>query len=296
MENFRHIGLLGRSSTDGVQDTLEALIDILSARNLNIVVETQLKSMIPNADIRFAERQMIGEICDLAIVVGGDGSLLAAARSLAKHNLPVLGINRGKLGFLTDIRPDELAEKVNAVLDGEYQSDKRFLLDVEVRRDGNPVASGTALNDVVVNSGAVARMIDFDLYINGEFVYNQSSDGLIISTPTGSTAYSLSGGGPILHPRLEAIVLVPMFPHTLTARPIVVGSEAEIKLVIGNSHPYVSCDGQIRLDAAPGDSVYITRKPHRLTLLHPSGHSFYEACRDKLGWSSRLSKAKPTWK
>ncbi len=294
MENFRNIALLGRNTTVGIKDTLQTLADILSRRNVNIVVEVELEQVLIGSTYQYAERKMIGEICDLAIVVGGDGSLLGAARSLAPHNIPVLGVNRGKLGFLTDIKPDELEEKVNAVLDGEYHCDKRFLLDVVVKRDRQPIASGTALNDVVINSGGSARMIDFELYIDGQFVYQQNSDGLIISTPTGSTAYSLSGGGPIMHPSLEAIALVPMFPHTLSARPIVINNESEIKMVIGDCSPYVSCDGQVRLDAAPGDSVYITKKRHRLKLLHPLKHNFYEACRDKLGWSSRLSKPKNT--
>lgn len=291
LEHFRNIGLLGRIGTDGVAETLQALLAILSQRSVNVVVESALKDLLPGRDLQFAERKMLGEICDLAIVVGGDGSMLAAARSLAMHQVSVLGINRGKLGFLTDIHPDELGVKVNAVLDGEYRAEKRFLLDVVVKRKGHPIASGTALNDIVVNSGGSARMIEFDLYMDDIFVYTQSSDGLIISTPTGSTAYALSGGGPIMHPSLEAMVLVPMFPHTLSARPIVVHNETEIKMVIGDSTPYLSCDGQVRLDAAPGDSIYITKKPQRLTILHPTVHDFYAACRNKLGWSSRLTKS-----
>ena len=290
MEHFRNIGLLGRVGTQGVAETIEALLVILAQRNVHVIVESALKDLLSDQDVQFAERKMLGEVCDLAIVVGGDGSMLAAARNLAGHDVSVLGINRGKLGFLTDIRPDELDAKVNAVLDGEYRSEKRFLLDVVVKRNGHPIASGTALNDIVMNSGGSARMIEFELYMDDTFVYQQNSDGLIISTPTGSTAYALSGGGPIMHPSLEAIVLVPMFPHTLSARPIVVHNETEIKMVVGDSSPYLSCDGQVRLDAAPGDSIYITKKPQRLTILHPSVHDFYAACRNKLGWSNRLTK------
>lgn len=289
METFRTIALLGRKDSDGVKKTLASLVRLLTDRNLTVVVHKNLRDIIADQSLQFADTNMIGEICDLAIVVGGDGSLLGAARSLARHQLPVLGVNRGTLGFLTDIRPDEIDEKINAVLDGDYSRDERLLLDVVVKRDGEPVGSGTALNDVVLNSGSFARMIEFDLFVGDQFVYTQNSDGLIISTPTGSTAYSLSGGGPIMHPSLSALVLVPMFPHTLTARPIVLDSESEITLVIGDSHPYVSCDGQVRLDAAPGDTVHISRKSHRLTLLHPGKHDFYAACRDKLGWSARLT-------
>lgn len=237
----------------------------------------------------YADKESMGRRCELIVVVGGDGSLLGTARELVKHQLPVIGVNRGKLGFLTDIKPDEIEEKVNAVLDGFYTRDERILLDVQIERNGAIVGTGTALNDVVLNSGGFARMIEFDLFINEQFVYTQHSDGLIISTPTGSTAYALSGGGPIMHPSLNTLVLVPMFPHSLTARPVVVSSSEEIRIVVGDCSPYISCDGQVRLDAAPGDVVRIVEKPHKLTLLQTSEHDFYEACRDKLGWSSRLT-------
>jgi len=292
VETFRTVALLGRKDTEGVKNTLAGLVRLLNARNLNVVVHNQLKDIINDPSLRYVDTKTLGEISDLAIVVGGDGSLLGAARSLVKEQLPVLGVNRGTLGFLTDIRPEEIEEKVNAVLDGDYTRDERLLLDVVVKRGGETIASGTALNDVVLNSGSFAGMIEFELYIGGQFVYSQSSDGLIISTPTGSTAYALSGGGPIMYPTLNALVLVPMFPHTLTARPIVVDSATEIMLVIGDSTPYVSCDGQVRLDASPGDTVHISRKPHRLKLLHPGKHDFYAACRDKLGWSARLAGIK----
>ena len=186
-------------------------------------------------EARICSRKMIGEVSDLIIVVGGDGSLLSAARTLARFDVPVLGVNRGRLGFLTDVSPDEIEQRVGEVLDGQYRIEKRFLLDVMVKHNGEPIGTADALNDVVVNSGTSAKMIEFELYIEGEFVYRQRSDGLIVSTPTGSTAYSLSGGGPIMHPKLDAIVLVPMFPHTLSSRPIVVDGNSEIKIVICES-------------------------------------------------------------
>ena len=217
--------------------------------------------------------------------------MLSAARTLAKFDTPVLGVNRGRLGFLTDITPDEIAVKIPAVLEGEFVSESRFLLGAEVWREGKPVGRGEALNDVVVNSGASAQMIEFELYINDCFVYRQRADGLIVSTPTGSTAYSLSGGGPIMHPTLDAIVLVPMFPHALSSRPIVVDGDSEIRLDIlarNRIHPPVTCDGRPNMKARPGDAVHISKYPHQLTLLHPRGHSFYASCRDKLRWSNAL--------
>ncbi len=290
MDNFRNIGIIGRDG-EGVSESLQVLIEMLLSRNFTVILGEQIAAVIGEHNLQVCSRKNIGEICDLIIVVGGDGSLLGAARILARHDVAVLGVNRGRLGFLTDILPDELVEKVGAVLDGNYTREKRFLLDVMVRRKGEPIGKADALNDVVVNSGTSARMIEFDLFINDEFVYHQRSDGLIISTPTGSTAYSLSGGGPIMHPGLDAIVLVPMFPHTLSSRPLVVDGNSEIKIVIRDDnriHPPVTCDGQVNLTALPGDEVYIRKKPHQLNLIHPLEHSFYASCRGKLGWSTRL--------
>lgn len=290
MEPFRNIGVVGREGK-GVAETLQRLIDFLQARNLNVVLGEFIAPLIGDHRLRVCSRKLIGEICDLIIVVGGDGSFLSASRTLSRHEAPVLGINRGRLGFLTDISPEDIEKQVGAVLDGEYRLEQRFLLDVAVKRDGEPVGVGEALNDVVVNSGTSAHMMEFDLFIEGEFVYRQRSDGLIIATPTGSTAYSLSGGGPIMHPKLDALVLVPMFPHTLSSRPIVVDGNSEIKIVIGGTnqmHPPVTCDGQVSITTQPGDMIYVTKKPHKMKLIHPLDHSFYASCRDKLGWGGRL--------
>jgi NAD+ kinase len=234
---------------------------------------------------------MMGEICDLVIVVGGDGSLLGAARALSPSHVPVLGVNRGNLGFLTDISPADIEEKVAEVLEGKYTVESRFLLDLVVKRAGEPIGEGTALNDIVLHPGKATRMIQFELYIEGQFVYTQRSDGLIVATPTGSTAYSLSGGGPIMSPKLDALVLVPMFPHTLSSRPIVVDGNSELKLVISDNnktYPTVSCDGQLSFSLAPGDVITIHKKPHKLKLLHPLNYDFYRTCREKLGWGTRL--------
>lgn len=196
----------------------------------------------------------MGEICDLVVVVGGDGSMLGAARALARHKVPVLGINRGSLGFLTDIRPDELEAKVGEVLDGQYIVESRFLLDAQVRRGIDSMGQGDALNDVVLHPGKSTRMIEFELYIDGQFVCSQKADGLIVATPTGSTAYALSAGGPIMHPKLDAIVIVPMYPHMLSSRPIVVDGNSELKIVVSPNmqiYPQVSCDGQNHFTCAP---------------------------------------------
>ncbi|MEP1472426.1 MAG: NAD(+) kinase [Halieaceae bacterium] len=289
--SFKRIGLLGRSQRDGLEPVLAQLVSLLKSRGVDILVEDRLAELIDPVGLTIVTEQQIGEQADLAIVVGGDGSLLGAARTLAHSGTPVLGVNRGRLGFLTDISPDELAEQIPAVLDGHYTSETRFLLEAVVMRDGEQVGRSAALNDVVVNSGTSAQMIELELYINDVFVYRQRADGLIVSTPTGSTAYSLSGGGPIMHPSLDAIVLVPMFPHALSSRPIVVDGNSEMRIDVlerNRIHPPVTCDGQVNMTAQPGDSVHITKKSHHLTLLHPVGHSFYASCRDKLRWGNAL--------
>ena len=289
--SFKKIGLVGRSQQSGLREVLQQLLALLQARGLEVVLEDRLGEVLPEHSKRLATRDEIGQATDLIIVVGGDGSLLSAARTLAKYETPVLGVNRGRLGFLTDITPDEMAREIPPVLEGHFERESRFLLDADVRRDGKVVGRADALNDVVVNSGTSAQMIEFELYINDCFVYRQRADGLIVSTPTGSTAYSLSGGGPIMHPTLDAMVLVPMFPHALSSRPIVVDGDSQIRVDIlerNHIHPPVTCDGQVNMTARPGDSVYICKKPHRLTLLHPVGHSFYASCRDKLRWGDAL--------
>ena len=290
MSAFKSIGIIGRED-EGVKASTEVLINFLQQQKVEVVLSEGIASMLPKPDLPITTRNKIGEMCDLVIVLGGDGSLLSAARMLARHNVPVIGINRGRLGFLTDILPGEIEQQVGAVLKGDYTIEKRFLLSAEVMRGDKRIGHAEALNDVVVNSGTSAKMIDFDLLVNDEFVYRQRSDGLIISTPTGSTAYSLSGGGPIMHPSLDAVVLVPMFPHTLSSRPIVIDGNSDIKIIINDTNelqPAVTCDGHVQITALPGDAVHVSKKRHKLKLIHPLGHSFYASCRGKLGWSTKL--------
>lgn len=290
MDSFRNIGLIGRPGSDEVLQTLRYIIAFLQRRGCNVILDEDISGALDNPALQVGDRRVLGESCDLVIVIGGDGCLLGAARALSRFGTPVVGVNRGHLGFLTDISPVELDDRLGAILDGKYDAERRFLLDAEVRRDQHPIGSGVALNDVVFRAGNSVHMVEFELYIEGRFVYSQRSDGLIIATPTGSTAYALSGGGPIMHPKLDAVVLVPMHPHTLSSRPIVVDGNSEIKLVItgGATPSLVSCDGQEAVRTQVGDVVYVRKRSQKLTLLHPPGHDFYEACRSKLGWSSKL--------
>ena len=291
MSEFNRIGLVSRLGSDSALATLKRLIHYLQSRGLDIVLEVDTSTALPEYQLEVSDNETLGKTCDLVIVVGGDGSLLGAARALSRYKVPLLGVNRGRLGFLTDITPDDIELRVADVLDGKYMMETRFLLDASVIRKGALVGGGDALNDVVIHPGRLIRMIEFELYVDGQFVYSQRSDGLIISTPTGSTAYALSGGGPIMHPKLDAIVIVPMNPHTLSSRPIVVDGNSEIKIIIGeqnSAYPHVTCDGQNHVVTNPGDEIHIHKKPHRLHLIHPLNHNFYETCRTKLGWGSHL--------
>jgi len=286
-QNFRNIGLIGRPGKSSVVDSLHLIKDHISALGLNPIFDEATAALAGLTTVQVVSKPLLGEVCDLVIVVGGDGSLLHAARVLARYQTPVLGVNRGRLGFLTDVSPDEVIFKLDQVLRGEYQVDRRFLLHMEIRSGGRVTHEAVALNDVVLHAGKSVHMIDFELNIDGHLVYRQHSDGLIIATPTGSTAYSLSAGGPIMHPSINAMVIAPMHPHTLSSRPIVVGGESEIKVRIRDTrvHPMVSADGQTSVTLEEGDMLHIRKHPFKLTLLHPPGYDFYAACRTKLGWS-----------
>ena len=291
MSKFKRIALIGRSGHQQTTETIARLIDYLRTEGLDIWVVDDIASIDGFSDLPHCTLEHIGQKVDLAIVVGGDGSLLGASRALANFGTPVLGINRGTLGFLTDIRPSEAIEKVGQALLGQFTEEKRWLNSVEVIRDEQIIAQATALNDVVLHKGQSARMLGFDLCIDDQFVYSSRSDGLIVSTPTGSTAYALSAGGPIMHPKLNALVLVPMFPHTLNARPIVVPAGCVVSVTVTEKHqalPQVSCDGQTHISLLLGDRVLIRQSEEQLTLLHPLGYSYYEVCRSKLQWGGRI--------
>lgn len=294
---FNKVAVLGRQGSDNVRATLHRLHHWLRGEGVDCQFESSLAEMLddlvadPGAGPILADKSALGPWADLIVVVGGDGTLLAAARDMAQYEKPMLGINRGRLGFLTDIMPGNLESEVGAVLAGRYMLEHRFLLQAELERNGQIVWEASALNDVVLHPGESIRMIEFDLYVDDQFVYRQRSDGLIVSTPTGSTAYALSAGGPILQPGLDAISLVPMFPHSLTSRPLLVDGNSPIRIVPGRANqepPHLSCDAQTHTPTRAGDCLHIRKHPHRLHLLHPQQHNYFEICRTKLGWGSRL--------
>lgn len=290
MVEFGRVALVGRPGSPHVADALRVVMAALRRAGADVALEQSAAQLLSHP--QGIARDAIGQQADLVVVVGGDGSILGVARDVASAGVPVLGVNRGGLGFLAGISSDQINAKLDAVLRGEYVVDERFLLEATACRRKQPLHdAAAALNDVVVHAGSTSRMMDFDLFVDDEFVYRQRSDGLIVSTPTGSTAYALSAGGPIMQPRLDAIVIVPMFPHTLTSRPLVVHGESRIRVCIGGAATTakMSCDSQVDQDLLTGDEVLIAKHPYALRLVFPREHNFYESCRSKLDWATRRS-------
>ena len=291
-KHFATVALIGKPHHQGANQTLRMLNDFLTAQGIETVIEQQVAEQLGVAPTQALPLAELGKAVDLAIVVGGDGNMLGAARVLARYDVPVLGVNRGNLGFLTDLSPQDFAAPLGAVLNGHYQIETRFLLNASVYRHGELKAANSALNEAVLHPGKIAHMIDFAVHIDDTFMYSQRADGIIVATPTGSTAYALSAGGPILTPQLNAITLVPMFPHTLSCRPIVIDADSEVKLVVSpdniDDQLQVSCDGHVALAVHPGDEIIIRKCQYSLRLLHPLGHSYFNVLRNKLGWGSKL--------
>ncbi len=288
---FKTIGIIGRVKTSGVKETLKSLIDYLKSLKQNIIIEAETAESIEDASLKTSPRDQLGQHCDLVIVVGGDGSILNAVHAIIDESIPVLGINRGSLGFLTDILPSEL-EKIKDILQGKYTLEKRFLLTATAKFQNNIIGQDDALNEVALIPSTAPHMNEFEIYIDDQFVCSLSSDGLIIATPTGSTAYALSGGGPILHPQLDAIVLVPICPHTLSNRPLVVEGNRLIKIVISPENitaPRLSCDGRANINCKLGSYVEIRKKKKTLHLIHPLDYNYYAALRSKLHWGKKLT-------
>lgn len=289
---FRTLALIGKTNNDEVNQTIAALYEFLRAQGYEVLTESRLARQLPCPPEDCMDIVELGKSADLAIVVGGDGHMLGAARVLARYDVPVIGVNRGNLGFLTDLSPHDFKASLQQVLSGDYQTEHRFLLETIIYRHGEPKSSNTALNEAVLHPGKIAHMIEYSVYIDDSFVFSQRADGMIVSTPTGSTAYALSAGGPILMPQLDVMTLVPMFPHTLSCRPIVIDAHRQVKLVISPDNPdeqlHVSCDGHVTLSVHPGDEIIIRRAPHHLTLLHPKDYDYFNVLRTKLGWSNQL--------
>ncbi len=280
------IALVGKQNASGIQESLAVIADFLTSAGYVAVLEAETAQNIYINSVEIMTAADIGLYADAAIVLGGDGTMLGIARQLAPYSVPLIGINQGRLGFMTDIPLDRMIPVLADILAGECDSERRSLLEGEVIRDEQVVFFGLAFNDVVVSRGAGSGMVELKVNVNAHFMYNQRSDGLIVATPTGSTAYALSAGGPLLHPNLGGIVLVPIAPHALSNRPIVVSDSSEIIIeIIGGRDISVNFDMQTFATMQHGDRIVIKRSKHTITFMHPEGWSYYDTLREKLHWN-----------
>ncbi len=283
---FDQVGIIVKSDDHRVRDALRVLLNCLRRRGAGFLCDAACAEYLPEEHLELADQDEMGRRCQLVVVLGGDGTLLRAARNLAIYRLRLLGINLGRLGFLTDISPCDIHKHLEAILAGEFTEENRFLLSAEAWRAGEKLAGGDAFNDVVLHKWNTAHMFSFQTWVDGHFVGEQRADGLIVSTPTGSTAYGLSVGGPILHPNLDALLMVFICPHSLSNRPIVLHSDSQIEIALTTRQfdtAQMTCDGILCQELQPGDRVII-RRHQEIILVHPPGHDYYAILRAKLHW------------
>ena len=290
---FKTVAIVGKPDGVGVGEPVNHLIKLLKKRGISVRLDARTAAFASAKPDAIMPREPLTQLlkgADLAVAVGGDGTLLALARSVAAHHVPLVGVNLGHLGFLTDIPADAMVPMMTALLDGQFTEELRFLLDAEIRRGDKSIFKTVAFNDVVFSRGAMGTMIEFSVEVNGEFIYSLRADGIIVSTPTGSTAYALSSGGPILQPGLPAISLVPISPHTLSNRPIAISNKSEVRIrLIRGVNARVNFDVQAFFDPEPDDVVIVKAHKNRLRLLHPVGYSYFSMLRSKLHWNERNS-------
>lgn len=282
---FKSVTLVGKPTDPHMREYLHDKAQLLQQCGVVVTVETETAEKLGIVGLPRVEMSDIGQTSELVIVLGGDGTMLATARALLDAQVPLVGINHGRLGFLTDLTTEDVPQTISQLLRGEYIVEQRMMLGAEVYRDNRLLNETRALNDIVISKGGLARLIELELTIDGTFVHRQRSDGLIVSTPTGTTAYALSAGGPLLHPTLEAIALVPICPHTLSNRPIAIDSRSVVEItLIQADDARLHFDGQPHVELHDGDKIVVRRLEKTVTLLHPPGHSHYEVLREKLNW------------
>lgn len=287
---FRHVALIGKYQTQGSQTALEEIAHFLVAQGCDVAIEQDTASNTGLTQFPTLDADGIGALCDLALVVGGDGTMLGIGRLLAKFGIPMVGINQGRLGFITDIAFENYQTILKPMLRGEFEEDRRWMMQAKVVRDGHCVFSATAMNDVVVNRGATGGMVELRVEVDGRFVANQRADGLIIASPTGSTAYALSAGGPLLHPSIGGWVLVPIAPHTLSNRPIVLSDTGEITVeIVAGRDASANFDMQSLTSLLHGDRISVRRSEHQMRFLHPKGWSYFDTLRKKLHWNEGVA-------
>jgi NAD+ kinase len=284
---FRHAALVGKYNAEGIREELEKVAAFLVARGLSVTLEEETAAKTGIDRYPRLAASALGAACDVAVVLGGDGTMLGIARQLARHDTPLVGINQGRLGFITDIALDEFEAKLGAILAGDYGEEQRTMLEGGVERAGATIFESVALNDVIVSRGATAGMVELRIEIDGEFVAQLRADGLIVGSPTGSTAYALSAGGPILHPGIAGWALVPIAPHDLSHRPIVVPDSREVQVeIVAGRDASVNFDMQSLTSLMHGDRIRVRRSAHRVRFLHPRGWSSFATLRGKLHWAS----------
>ncbi|MFZ6718765.1 NAD kinase [Undibacterium sp. Ji49W] len=280
------IALVGKYNAAGIADSMTELANFLEQAGHHVVIEAETAQYPQLAQFATMTVPEIGKSADAAIVIGGDGTMLGIARQLAPYNVPLIGVNQGRLGFITDIALDRMVPAITDILDGKYASERRSLLQAIVVRDGDQIFSGVAFNDIVVSRGAGSGMVELRVEVDGHFMYNQRSDGLIVSTPTGSTAYALSAGGPLLHPSLSGIAMVPIAPHALSNRPIVLPDSSEIVIeIVAGRDISLNFDMQNFASLMHQDRIIVNRSAHTVTFLHPKGWNYYNTLREKLHWN-----------
>ena len=285
---FKTAALIGKYKSPEIAQPLLELARFMNERGVDVLVDRLTAAHIGDSPYPVLSLEEIGPRADLAIVLGGDGTMLNIARTLAPYDVALIGVNQGRLGFLTDISVDTMFETIGAVLDGDFVAEERMLLDAEVYSSGERIFQVLAFNDVVVSKGVRGSMIELELHIDGEAIYTQRSDGIIVATPTGSTAYAMSAGGPIVHPAIRVMTLVPVCPHTLSNRPIVISSDSTVEVVIQSAaDPRAHFDSHSHVELKEGDHVVVRRYGHSISLLHPRGHSYYAMLRQKLAWNRK---------
>ncbi|OGS97405.1 MAG: NAD kinase [Gallionellales bacterium RIFCSPLOWO2_02_FULL_57_47] len=286
---FQNVALIGKHKAPEIAEPLLRLAAFLASRGLTVVVDSLTAEHLKDSPYPAMTLDEIGSVVDLAIVLGGDGTMLNIARTLSPRHVPLVGVNQGRLGFLTDLTLDNMQDSIAAMLDGKFITEQRLLLSAQILRNDAEVFSGLAFNEVVVHRSSISSMIEFEVRIDGEYLYNQRADGLIVSTPTGSTAYAMSAGGAILHPSLDVIELVPICPHTLSNRPIVVKASSVLEILTHRTGDVrVRFDSHTSYDLQLHDRIIVARYPETACLLHPVGHSYYHTLREKLLWNQTL--------
>ncbi len=288
---FNTIGIVGKRSLPKMTETLQTLINLLKKLDKKVILSDETTAQLKNNDLPTATIEELAKQVDLVMVVGGDGSLLSTGRVAALCDTPILGINLGCLGFLTDVRTCDIEEKITAILNGQFIEEDRFLLEINIPNQENKPNEEFALNEIVLSAGQSPHMLDFEIYINDTFMYSQRSDGLIVATPTGSTAYALSAGGPIIHPSINAVILIPIFPHSLTNRPIVIDADSDIRITLSadaEAKPTISCDSQNCINVSPDDTIHIHKMSKPLHLIHPTDYNYFDALYSKLNWGKQL--------